>query len=212
MTEKTIPIPKAKRFFDMVFSFIFLIVLSPFFALILLAIFIEHILRGRLFAPLFYVEKRISQGNEINFIKFNIFKPEVVKEMRLKHEFIHTKDLEKDIKSLIFIGKLLQKVYLDELPQLIGILKGDLSFVGPRPVNLEVYNKLLAKGVNTKTIIRAGLTGSYQSQKGDTNRSDVDLDQEYIDFCREMPGWKVVLLDIKIIFRTFLVIFRAEGI
>ena len=212
MTEDIILIPKAKRFFDIFFSFLFLIVLSPFFLLILLALFIEHIFCGQPFNPLFYVEKRISQGNEINFIKFNIFKSEVIRKMRLDNKFIHTKDLEKDNKSLILIGKVLQKIYLDELPQLFGILKGDLSFVGPRPVNLEVYNRLLARGINTKTIIRAGLTGSYQSQKGETNRNDVELDREYINFCQNNSGWKIVLLDIKIILRTFLVIFRAEGI
>ena len=212
MTENIIPISKVKRSFDIFFSFIFLIILLPFFVLILLIIFVEHILRGQPLNPLFYVEKRISQGKKINFTKFNIFKPEVIRKMRSERKFIHTKDLEKDNKSLIFIGKILQRVYLDELPQLVAILKGDLSFVGPRPVNLEVYNKILAKNVNTKTIIKAGLTGSYQSQKGETNKTDVELDKEYINFCQNNSGWKVVLLDIKIILRTFSVIFRAEGI
>jgi len=212
MTEEIILIPKAKRFFDIFFSFSFLIILLPFFVLILLAVLLEHILRLCPLASLFYIEKRISQGEEFNFIKFNIFKSGTIEKMRLEHRFIHTKDLEKDNKSLIFIGKILQSVYLDELPQLINILKGDLSFVGPRPVNLEVYNNLFARGVKAKTIIKAGLTGPYQSQKGKPGINQNELDMAYIRFCRENSWWKIVLLDIKIIFKTFLVILRAEGI
>lgn len=212
MTEEIISMPKLKRLFDIIFSLFSLIIILPFFLLVLAAIFIEHILCGQILAPLFYVEKRISAGEQFDFLKFNIFNPKIISQMRKEGQFIHTKDLEKDGKSLIRVGRILQKVYLDELPQLVNILVGDLSFVGPRPVNLEVYQGLLARGVNTKTIIKAGLTGSYQSQKGLTRKSDVELDQGYIDFCLDNPGWKIVLLDMKIILRTFLIIFRAQGI
>jgi lipopolysaccharide/colanic/teichoic acid biosynthesis glycosyltransferase len=212
MNNNKVPLPKLKRLFDIIFSLVFLIITSPFSFLVLAAIFIEHILGGQIFSPLFYIEKRISAGEQFNFIKFNIFNPKIIFRMRKEGRFIHTKDLEKDGKSLIRVGRVLQKVYLDELPQLFNVLTGDLSFVGPRPVNLEVYQGLLAKGVNTKTAIRAGLTGNYQSQKGLTKKSDIALDREYIDFCSNNPGWKIILLDIKIILRTFLIIFRAQGI
>ncbi len=189
-----------------------LIITAPLFVLFLTAILIEHILRGQFFAPLYYKEKRVSAGKPFNFIKFNIFKPEVIKKMKKQDIFIDSKKLEHNGKSLTLVGRLLQKIYLDELPQLINILKGDMSVVGPRPVNLRVYERDLERGITTRSFIKTGLTGSYQSRKGMPGVDAVKLEMDYIDFCRHNPSWKILLLDIKIIMRTIIIIFRAEGI
>ncbi|MCK4553428.1 sugar transferase [Candidatus Parcubacteria bacterium] len=209
---KKIPIPKAKRLFDIILAVFLLIIFSPLFVLILLGIFIDHILRGKIFAPLFYKEIRISQGRPFNFVKFNVFKPSVIAEMKKNNEFIHTKKLEHDHKSLTKIGRIVQKIYLDELPQLVNVLKGDLSMVGPRPVNQENYQRILGQGIVTKTVVKAGLTGNYQSHKGEPGAGQDQLDREYINFCLNNPFWKIILTDVKIIFRTLSVIFKAKGI
>ncbi len=206
------PIPKLKRHFDIFFSFILLVITSPLFIIILIAIFVENILRGHLFARLMYIEKRISQGKSFNFRKFNIFKSKVVNELRRKKIFIHTKELEHDKDTLTVVGKVLQKIYLDELPQLYSIFKGDISVVGPRPINLEVYKKQLARGNYTRKVMKSGLTGKFQSLKGMTEESQLKLDIEYIDYCLSNPSWKIVLYDLRIIFRTLFVMFRAQGI
>ncbi len=206
-----IPIPRLKRLFDIIFSFITIIVTIPLFIIILLIIFIEHIFLGKVFSSLFYTEKRISQGNVFNLVKFNIFKPSIISKLKKEGTFIHTKKLEHGGGLTIF-GNLLKKVYIDELPQLFNILKGDISIVGPRPVNLEVYQSLIDRGIKTKSIIKAGLTGKFQSLKGETKKTDVELDQEYIDFCKNSSSWKIVCLDIKIIFLTIIVMLRAEGV
>lgn len=210
--NKKIPIPKLKRLFDIFFSLFLILIFSPLFLLFLVFIFIEHIFRGKIFAPMFYVEKRISQGEQFNFIKFNIFKPRVITKMKEGGAFIHTKILEHDNKSLTIIGNIIQKVYLDELPQLFNVLKGDMSMVGPRPVNMEVYKKLLNQGVTTKTVIKSGLTGNTQASKGLSKESHLKLETEYINFLLNNSSWRVVLYDLKIILRTPRVIFRAEGI
>jgi len=207
-----ISIPRAKRLFDIILAVFLLIISLPLFILILLAIFIDHILRGKIFAPLFYKEIRISQGQQFDFVKFNVFKPKVIAEMKKNHEFIHTKKLEHDHQSLTKVGQIVQKAYLDELPQLVNVLKGDLSMVGPRPINQENYQRILGQGIVTKTIVKAGLTGNYQSHKGEPGMNQDKLDREYIDFCLNNPFWKIILMDIKIIFRTLRVVFRAKGI
>lgn len=210
--NKKIPIPKLKRLFDIIFSLFLLMIFSPVFVLFSVTIFIEHVLRGKIFAPLLYVEKRVSQGELFNFIKFNIFKPRVITKMKNKNLFIHTKILEHDHKSLTLIGNIIQKIYLDELPQLFNVLKGDMSMVGPRPVNSEVYKKLLDQGVTTKTVIKAGLTGGAQASKGLSKESHIKIETEYINYIINNSSWRVVLNDIKIILRTPRIIFRAEGI
>ena len=209
---KKIPIPKTKRLFDVILSIFLLIIFSPLFILILLAIFIDHILRGKIFAALFYKEIRISQGQPFNFVKFNVFKPSVIAEMKKNNEFIHTKKLEHDHKSLTKVGKVVQKVYLDELPQLFNVIKGNMSMVGPRPVNQENYQRILGQGITTKTVVKAGLTGNYQSHKGEPGVGQEQLDKEYINFCLNNPFWEIILMDLKIIFRTSRVMFRAKGI
>ncbi len=209
---KKLPVYKTKRLFDIIFAFVFLLIASPIFIFILALIFVEHICRGDLFAPLFYREIRISRGDNFYLIKFNIFNPKVIETMRENHQFIATKDIEKDQRNLIKVGYFLKQIYLDELPQLINILIGDLSVVGPRPVNIKVYQKTLARGIANKTIIKAGLTGAYQSFKGLTKKTDVELDGEYIDFYRQNSPGKVLLLDLKIIIRTIRILFRAQGL
>ncbi len=206
-----IKIPLLKRLFDVFFSLCLLILLSPFFFLVFVLIFVEHIFRGCPFASLFYTEIRITQGRQFKFSKFSLFKPSVIKKMRDEGVFIHTKYLEHDGTSNTIIGGILQKIYMDELPQLFSILKGDLSFVGPRPVNLEVFEGYLARGEDDKSVLIAGLTGMVQSYKG-SRQVNGNLDQKYINFCRNNSSWKIVMRDIKIITRTIKVVFSAKGI
>ena len=209
---KKIKISKTKRVFDIIVSAFLLTVLSPVFVIILFAIFVEHILSGNVFASLFYSETRISQGKPFNFVKFNIFQPKVLKDMRSNGQFVHTKILEHSKNGLSKVGHIVQKIYLDELPQLVNVLKGDLSMVGPRPVNPVNYEKILNSGITTKAEIKAGLTGNYQARKGEEGISQDKLDREYINFYLNNPSWRILLLDIKILSRTLVIIFRAEGI
>ncbi len=209
---KKITLPRLKRLFDIIFSALLLVITSPFLLILLSLIFLEHVITGKIFAPLFYTETRISMGQPFNLIKLNIFKPDVIARLKKNKIFIHTKVLERDGHSLSRVGKILQKIYLDELPQLFNIFRGDMSLVGPRPVNPEIYRTLLTQGNYTKTVIKAGLTGKAQAVKGISKESHVRLETEYINYVRDNPAWKIIIYDLKIIFNTFLVIFRAKGI
>lgn len=210
-----VPLPWLKRGFDLVFAAGLLTVSAPVFVLGFAGIFLEHLLLGRPATSLFYTETRVSQGRAFAFRKFNIFKPGVVEGMRQRGQFIHTKDLEQDGRSLSFVGTILQRTYLDELPQLLSILNGDMSVVGPRPRNLEIYEQGLAKGEYFRSVLKAGLTGMVQSQKdmpGLTMDKQASMDQEYLDFQQSHGSWQLFLLDMRLIRRTVLIMAKAKGL
>jgi len=123
----------AKRCFDILFSVCAGVILLPFMVLAVFSLFMEHILRGRLFDPILYKEIRMSAGQPFWLYKFNIFDEALIEKMRAEGKFIHTKDLERN-GDILFVGWCLKQIYMDELPQLWCVLRGDMSIVGPRPV------------------------------------------------------------------------------
>jgi lipopolysaccharide/colanic/teichoic acid biosynthesis glycosyltransferase len=129
-----------KRLFDIIFSFVGIVLLSPFFIIISILIILES--KG----GFFYLQERVGKDN-INFkiIKFRTMKPGSDKKGLLT---IGDKD-----NRVTKIGYFLRKYKLDELPQLINILKGDMSFVGPRPEvrkYVDLYNKNQMKVLTVK--------------------------------------------------------------
>lgn len=211
--KESVPTHPAKRAFDVTLSLIVLALLSPLILLFLLLIFIEHLLRGRPLDPLFYTEQRWSEGQSFQLIKFNIFRHEKVLRMRARGEFIQTKDLERN-GDVLFVGLILKQIYLDELPQTINVLRGDMSIVGPRPMNDEVHFELLEVGNLDKEYIRAGITGYYQAvhkvrRMGGTQEK---LDRAYVEFCRTHNWHQILYFDIRILLRTLKVLILARGI
>lgn len=159
-----------------------------------------------------YSETRISQGEKFKLYKFRIFTLKSIEQAQ-KFGVVHTKKLEKDKKNMTFVGRMLKKIYFDELPQLYNVLKGDMSLVGPRPTNIENYQRGLMLGKESRTLIKAGVTGYFQSHKGLLPDADQEmLDMEYVEFVKSNPGWRVLMYDAKIIIVSIRTVFRAEGI
>lgn len=193
-----------KRAIDFLLSLIGLIVLSPLFLLI--AILIKKESNG----PVFFKHKRIGKnGKEIYLYKFRSMVPnaeELIKDFTPKQmkEFKENFKLENDPR-VTRIGKFLRKTSLDELPQLINILKGELSIIGPRPVVKEELEKY---GNNKKKFLSVtpGLTG-YWAANG---RSDITYQQRmtmelyYVDN-------RSFKLDLKIFIKTIISVLRKEG-
>jgi lipopolysaccharide/colanic/teichoic acid biosynthesis glycosyltransferase len=200
-----------KRTFDLVLVVLISLLIAPFAFLVLVALFLESTYRGRPGDPLFYRETRISAGRPFSLYKFNIFKGEVMESMRRESSFVHTKDLERN-GGITAIGWCLKQTYMDELPQLWCVLKGDMSMVGPRPVNTEVYERFMRDGITVKSQIRAGLTGPYQSLKDDRSASAHELDQWYIDYVHSHGGLAILCNDFCIIIRTLRVVIKAKGL
>lgn len=184
----------SKRTMDIVSSLVGLILLSPLFLLV--AILIKLDSKG----PIIFKQIRIGKNSKPFYIyKFRSMKidaPNLSTE-----EFINASDFTTKV------GKFIRKTSIDELPQLVNILKGDMSIVGPRPViEREVRLLELRKECNVDSIL-PGITGLAQIN----GRDDID-DYEKVKYDFEYLSKRNLVLDIKIIINTVLKVAKSEGI
>jgi lipopolysaccharide/colanic/teichoic acid biosynthesis glycosyltransferase len=180
-----------KQIIDIFISLTGLIVISPIFLLISIMIYFK------LGSPVFFIQKRPGKNEKIfKMIKFRTM--------------LDAKDkggnLLPDKKRLISFGKFLRSSSLDELPELINVLKGEMSLVGPRPLLVEylsLYNEHQAR----RHEMRPGITGLAQvnGRNAISWEDKFDYDVKYIDNFS-------LLLDLKIIIKTFSKVFKREDI
>ena len=189
---------------DVTLATIALVVLSPIFLIIAIAIKIES--KG----PVFFKHTRIGKnGKIIKLYKFRSmvinaeeliksFTPEQMQEYKENYKLTNDPRITK-------IGKFLRKTSLDELPQLLNIIKGELSIIGPRPV---VTDELEKYGANTKKFLSVtpGLTG-YWAANGrscTTYEQRMQMELYYIDNLS-------LKMDIKVFFKTIEAVIKREG-
>lgn len=134
-----VPIAWQKRAFDIAFSLLLLVILSPIILLILAGIAVDGALVPGHRGPFFLTEERGREGKIFHLPKFRIIRMDAFQRIRKTQKCQHTKPIESDPDNVTSAGVLLKKFYLDEWPQLFSILKGDMSFVGPRPWPFEPY-------------------------------------------------------------------------
>jgi O-antigen biosynthesis protein WbqP len=180
--------------FNRLLALIVLIILSPLFLVVALGVFIED---G---SPIFFKQKRIG----INYSFFNIWK---FRSMKKNTPNVATHLLENPEQYLLKIGGLLRKLSLDELPNLINIVKGEMVFVGPRPA---LYNQddLMTLRVETGVDkLKPGITGWAQINGRDdiSIEKKVQLEQEYLQK-------KSFLFDIEILITTFTNVLFSKGV
>lgn len=182
---------KLKRLFDLFFSLLLLFFLSPIIALTSLLI------RLKIGSPVMFKQQRPG----LKGLPFYVYKFRSMTDER----DTHGKLLSDDVRLTSF-GKVLRKLSLDELPQLWNVLKGDMSFVGPRPLLVEylpLYNERQAKRHN----VRPGITGWAQIN----GRNAISWEEKF-----ELDVWYVenhsLWLDMKILFMTVKKVFISEGI
>ena len=202
--DAPVPMPLLKRTLDVIVSGALLILLSPLIILIAAAVKLEGLFARANRGPVFYAETRISQGKPFKLYKFRIFKTSAYEPIRARGEMVHTKPLERNPNNITACGVLLKMFYLDELPQLWNVLRGDMSLVGPRPWNPIDYENEIARGEFRKKVIRAGLTGPVQIYKLNPHAhgGEHKLDYDYIQFVKtKKAGWPGLLAVPWIVFR-----------
>lgn len=211
--QDMVPLHPFKRVFDLVVGSLITLLLLPLVVCIMAALLIEQACVPGARGPLLYSEDRVSQGAVFRFFKFRIFTVSALAAYQGAHGRIDTKVLEHTPGSLTVVGNILRLCYLDEIPQLWCVLRGDMSLVGPRPTNVVTYETYCARGGVAKKILKAGLTGYFQSHKGLTKHLvQEEVDMEYARLCRTGPWWKVIVTDTYILLLSIFTVLRAEGI
>ncbi|MCL1944322.1 MAG: sugar transferase [Firmicutes bacterium] len=180
-----------KRPFDIVLSLVLIVLLSP--ILVLTAIAIVCTSRG----PILFNQKRIGMHLTIfTLYKFRSFiKPTPFD--------IDNPVITRNNNSVTFVGKIIRRLKIDELPQLFNILKGEMSFVGPRPF-VDTYLQRYQGWEYAKFAVRPGLTGLSQTNgNGHLSREE----RSYYDIIYTSKGW---LYDFVIMFKSIFVVLLDE--
>jgi lipopolysaccharide/colanic/teichoic acid biosynthesis glycosyltransferase len=203
--------PAPKRVLDESISVVLLVLLSPVFAFLFVAMGLDMALRRSDRGPWLYRERRVSRGREFDLLKFRTLRRDALAEMSADS---HARMLEADESNLTWAGRrLLKPWYLDELPQLWNVIRGDMSLVGPRPWPPSMVANQAAKGLTYRNEFVAGWTGPAQVQKGVTEPAGyVELDLTYVDSWREASAFTTVRGDLRILWRTVVVMARGEGL
>lgn len=192
----------AKRIMDVSLCLMVLPFVLPVFLICALLIWLDDP------GPIFFKQLRTGKGGaRFRMYKFRTM---VTNAEELKQKYAHLNELTwPDFKMtndprVTRVGRILRKTSLDELPQIINVLKGDMSLVGPRPTSFDVSTYSLRHTERLEVL--PGITGLWQI----SGRSDIDFDQRLlldIEYIERRSLW----FDIQILFRTVIAVFKQEG-
>jgi len=198
-----------KRFFDIIFSVLGLVSFGP------LLILIASLIKWEDGGPVFYRGKRVGLRGRI----FRIFK---FRTMVVNAENIGASSTANEDPRITRTGRILRKYKLDELPQLINVLKGDMSFVGPRP-EVKRFTDMYTQEESAILSVRPGITdwaSIWNCDEGSILAGAEDPDQAYLELIRPTKlklqlayvRKHSLIVDLKIILLTLLAVVRPESL
>ena len=187
----------SKRFFDIFLSLLFLLITLAFWPLIALLIKLNS--KG----PVFFKQKRLGNQGKIFYIK---------KFRSMTTSNNNFSPTEKEDKRITKIGKWLRVTRIDELPQLLNILKGEMSFIGPRPERPEIVSQL-EKSIpfyRTRLLIKPGLTG-WDQVSGEYHSPSLEDSLEKLQYDLYYIKNRSLYLDLNIILKTISIVLGRKG-
>jgi len=210
-----------KYFLDRIFAYPLLFLFSPFILLVAWAIKLDGWLHPKYAGSVFYAEPRVSAGKLFKIVKFRTVTEETIRWLRQGPESRSITGSG----ATTCAGKFILRWYLDEIPQLFNIIKGEMSLVGPRPHIINQYNQEMSQGLLYRQVIKAGFFGVPQACKRhpkykailermacthySENKMLNTLDGLYIKKSLKHSILSILLFDFNIIARCIIVIVRG---
>lgn len=210
LTER-LPLRPVKVLFDRLGALVAVILASPLMAAVCLAQWIDGLVHPEHAGPL--MASYLSRTCRGDFLKrkFRVTKVAVIDRDKADRGEWGAHGNEWDPDQVTCVGRVLKAHYLDELPQLFGILAGHMSFVGPRPLAVAHYQKLVEQGNKPRQLIQGGLFSEMSVSKGTEKFHDPSLDLRYVRRYMTWPWWKLLAEDVRIILTGLHMIRAGEG-
>ena len=197
-----------KPIVDRCIAWFFLMPASPVIIFIACCIWIEGLFFKNSRGPVFYREERISQGKPFHLFKFRVLTASALQDVAQKDSVWF---IQFDKRNTTIVGEILIQCYLDEMPQLLNIYLGQMSFVGPRPHALPIYEEELSEGYIALKYLKGGITGPAQISKG-IIKNLMPLSEKYLKLCNSYGSLKLLKYDLGIMWKSVFKLLKAEGL
>ena len=214
---------RIKYLLDRILAWVLLVVLGPFILLIAFLIKVEGILNRKNSGPAFCKEPRVSEGRVIQMLKFRTVTTSHIRWIRQKPA---SRSASHPTKNRTRVGKVIMSCYLDEMPQLWNIARGEMSFVGPRPDSVWMHEGAVQDGFMYRNHLKGGLLGITQACKSneqyknlfqkmacqytDRKKFPQMLDEFYMQWIIKNPPSKILRLDMFILRKALRTFFAGE--
>ena len=201
----------SKEIFDKLLAFLSIPVVFPLIFLIIIAILIEGLFFSDCKGPIFASYWSYSKGKKFIKYKFRIAKYSLRDKKASKGDFSRQYHMPRGRENITYVGWFLKKYNLDELVQIFNVIKGDMSFIGPRALAVFDYLKEVEEGNISRKLIKSGIFSENTIRKGSVYTIDKFLEYYYIEKYITLSGINLVLYDMSIIIRGIKMILEGKG-
>lgn len=200
-----------KNIFDRVVGAVLFTFSLPVLFLLKIAYVVEGFFVPENSGPMLFYYWGVSGSKKIKKWKLRLIKTKYIEPMgAARHEWIAF-SAEWTPDSRTTVGAFAKKWYLDELPQFWSVVIGDMSIVGPRPLSVLHFERDLAQGNVTRSLLKGGLLGLGHINKGTAEMGNPTYEYEYVDHYMNYSALRLLRLDLWIIWRGILVIVKGGG-
>ena len=202
---------KFKRLLDIFISLILIFICTPIIIVVLILYSFEFLISPKSRGNIFYFYYAVSRSKKFKKFKIRVIKKEYIDNNLSKTNSWGAHKLEWDVKCHTFMGGIIKKFYLDEIPQLFNILLGDMSFIGPRALSEFHYKKDVDQGNVIRKLIKGGLIGYGHIHKGTDKMGDSKYEYEYLNAYIKSSFFSFYMLEFKIIIKSIFLVLKGGG-